>query len=75
LPKDKLLFKIQESKQEFIANKDYLPGQIFEHNGNLAIMCQDLAILPVKVQLEGKKAMSSADFLKGNSWIIGKALE
>ena len=75
LPKDKLLFKIQESRQEFIANKDYLPGQIFEHNNNLAIMCKDLAILPTKVQLEGKKAISSADFLKGNSWIIGKILE
>lgn len=75
LPKAKLLFKIQESEADFVNGGTCLPGQIFNHNGNLAIMCKDLAILPLKVQLEGKKAMSSADFIKGNSWIIGKILK
>lgn len=75
LPKTKLLFKIQKSEQSFLEAPQRLPGEIFVENGALWIKAQDLAIRPEIVQLEGKKALSSTDFLKGNAWIIGKRLE
>jgi methionyl-tRNA formyltransferase len=74
-PKNKLLFKIQKSEQEFLEAPQKLPGEVFIENGVLWIKAKDLAISPTIVQLEGKKALSSADFIKGNSWIVGKILE
>ena len=75
LPKEKILFKIQKSDKQFKDSPKHLPGEIFAENGVLYIKTKDLAIRPEIVQLEGKKALVSDDFLKGNAWIIGKRLE
>lgn len=51
------------------------PGDVFQtKNKNMAVYCKDGAILLEEVQLEGKRAMSSGEFLRGSSSIIGKNL-
>lgn len=75
LPKGKILFKILQVSPNFIEAPQVESGEIFRQDNNLAIKCQDQAIIIEKLQLEGKKPMLAPDFLQGNSWVIGKTLK
>lgn len=75
LPKNKILFKILQVSNNFIEAPQVETGKIFLQDNNLAIKCQDQAIIIEKLQLEGKKPMLAQDFLQGNSWVIGKNLK
>jgi len=74
LPNNKLLFKILKSEQLPIDNQAPT-GQLFLNNNQLAIKCGDYGLILSEVQLEGKKPMMANEFLKGNSWVIGKILK
>ncbi len=75
LPKKKILFKILQVSNNFIEAPQIESGKIFLQNNNLAIKCQNKAIVIKKLQLEGKKPMITPDFLKGNDWVMGKILK
>jgi len=75
LPKKKILIKILEVDNNFLEAKDIKSGEFFLHNKNLAIKAQDQALIIKKLQLEGKKEIEATEFIRGNSWIIGKKLE
>lgn len=52
-----------------------IPGDVFQtQDKKMAVYCKDGAILLEEVQLEGKRAMSSDEFLRGNYSVIGKNL-
>jgi len=53
---------------------EYTPGQVFLHNQQLAIQCGQNALIIKKLQLEGKKAMTAEDFLRGQQNFIGQTL-
>lgn len=75
LPKNKLLFKIIKSEKEIIEDKQHQAGELFLNNNKLVLKCSDAGLVLKEIQLAGKKAMTSKEVLKGNSWIIGKILE
>ncbi|MFH1597732.1 MAG: methionyl-tRNA formyltransferase [Patescibacteria group bacterium] len=50
------------------------PGLVFLHNDEMAIGTTDQSLIIKKIQLEGKRVMLSADFLKGYQDIIGDSL-
>lgn len=52
-----------------------VPGQASEEGRDLAVQCQNKSLIIKKVQPEGKPAMNSSDFLKGNPDIKGTILK
>jgi methionyl-tRNA formyltransferase len=75
LQKNKISFKILQLGVNFIEAPEIESAEIFLKENRIAVKCQDKAVIIEKMQLEGKKAMLAPDFLKGNSWIIGKKLK
>jgi methionyl-tRNA formyltransferase len=61
----KIRLKILSSKVEE-KNIESQPGQTKEGENGLLVQCQDKPLLIERMQAEGKPAMSSSDFLKGN---------
>ncbi len=49
-------------------------GQVVKHQGQIAVITGDGLFLPTQVQLEGKKAMSIEDFLRGYPQFIDARL-
>jgi methionyl-tRNA formyltransferase len=61
---EKLILKIyRSSKSNF--NSDLIPGKISVENNSLYIDCFDYRLEILEVQLEGKKRIQVAEFLKG----------
>ncbi len=52
-----------------------VPGQVSEESRNLTVQCQDKSLIIERIQPEGKPAMNSSDFLKGNPDIKGTILK
>jgi methionyl-tRNA formyltransferase len=50
------------------------PGQVAERNGQIAIGTGDGLFLPLRVQLEGRKAVSIEEFVRGYPQFIGETL-
>jgi len=75
LPKKEILFKILKAGEIVDKNEKLENGQLIKINQKLGISCQDKILTIEQLQLEGKKASSSEDFLKGNSWVLGKVLK
>lgn len=50
-------------------------GQVFESNGDLFVRCVDAAIKLKKLQLEGKRVMEVAEFVRGMKGFVGSRLE
>lgn len=75
LPKTKILFKIIKVNKNLINNNIHQTGELFLYKEKLAMKCKDKAIIIEELQIEGKKAMNTRDFLQGNNWIIGKILK
>ncbi|MFA6428035.1 MAG: methionyl-tRNA formyltransferase [Candidatus Buchananbacteria bacterium] len=47
-----------------------LPGTFFKHHNSLAIACGQNAVLVEKIQPEGKKILTAAEFIAGYSWLL-----
>jgi methionyl-tRNA formyltransferase len=71
-----VLFKILAVRPKIIKIKRHIPGEIFNHNGALAVKSShDQALIISKLQLEGRKAMDVDEFLRGNKGIYGSILK
>lgn len=75
LPKKEILFKILKVGEILDKNEKLENGELLKLGQKLGVSCQDKILVIEEVQLEGKKASSSEDFLKGNSWVLGKILK
>ncbi|MCA9259895.1 MAG: methionyl-tRNA formyltransferase [Planctomycetales bacterium] len=53
---------------------ELLPGQIVQAGPQLLVQCGDAPLEIVRLQPEGKKAMSAAEFLRGTSLARGESL-
>ena len=51
------------------------PGTVVESGKHLAVACGEGLLYLVEVQMEGKKRMSAADFLRGHKVQVGTRLE
>lgn len=75
LPKKEILFKILKAS-EIVDKKENLEnGQLVKIGKKIGVSCQNKILVIDQLQLEGKKASGSEDFLKGNSWVLGKILK
>jgi methionyl-tRNA formyltransferase len=70
-----VLFKILAVRPKPIRTQQHHVGQLFLYNDALAVQCGKNALVIIKLQLEGKKAMEVDDFLRGNQIIIGQVLK
>lgn len=66
--------KILEVDPAIIEINTYKPGKTFLYNSNLAVQCGQNSLLIRRLQLEGKKAMTCEEFLRGYKDSVGKAL-
>jgi methionyl-tRNA formyltransferase len=64
--------KIIKAGKDLVAAAGRNPGEIFAHEGRLAIMCADAALTIETIQIPGKKPADTGSFLRGNASIIGK---
>lgn len=58
--------KIIEAKNEILNINEHEIGEVFLINGEMAVQCGQDSIVILKLQLEGKKIMTSGDFLRGH---------
>ncbi|MCK4553645.1 methionyl-tRNA formyltransferase [Candidatus Parcubacteria bacterium] len=72
--KDKRL-KITAVQQQPIAINSYKPGKTFIYNNGLAVQCGKDALIIKKLQLEGKKEMTTDEFLRGHRDFVGNVLK
>ncbi len=75
LPKKEILFKILKADEIIDKNEKLENGQLVKLDQKIGVVCQDKILVIDQLQLEGKRASSSEDFLKGNSWVLGKILK
>jgi methionyl-tRNA formyltransferase len=69
-----LLLKIIEVEHRPIKINNYKIGEIFLYGNDIAVQCGQDSLIIKKLQLEGKKAMTSKEFLLGNKELIGQIL-
>lgn len=75
LTEDDKMIKIVTVSSEIISETEYLPGQLFLNENNLAIATTNGALQIESLQLSGKKQMSAKEFIAGNKSFIGKILK
>ena len=63
---DKKIVKIISVDHEILKTNNHKSGESFLNDGRLAIQCGQDALYILKLQLEGKKIMDSAEFLRGH---------
>jgi methionyl-tRNA formyltransferase len=68
------LLKIIGVENNILEINNYKAGEIFLHNGKLAVQCGKNALVIKELQLEGKKAMGGEEFLRGQGDVEGKIL-
>lgn len=66
--------KILEIDPTIINLDTYKPGKTFIYNSNLAVQCGSQALIITRLQLEGKKAMTSQEFMRGYKEFVGTVL-
>lgn len=66
--------KIIAVEHEPIHINDHAPGTVFEHNDTLAVQCKNNALVLTTLQLQGKKPLDAASFLRGNAHILHSVL-
>lgn len=66
--------KILAAQNQPIEINSYKPGKTFKYNAGLAVQCGQDALIVKKLQLEGKNALISEEFLKGQKDFIGSVL-
>ena len=69
------IIKIIAVDSKILAISKYKTGEIFLHDGQLAVQCGQNALIIKKLQLEGKQIADSADFLSGYKNIISNVLK
>lgn len=69
------ILKILEADESIDDFRDKKIGQIFTSNKKLYIKCGQNSLEIKKLQLEGKKPLSSIDFINGNKEIMDKILK
>lgn len=67
--------KIIAVAPDMLDSNRYPAGTLFLEQGRLAIQGGQNALLILKLQIEGKKALPAADFLNGNRDLVGKKME
>lgn len=68
------LLKIISTKNIISIDK-YPVGQVFDFNSDIAVQCAKGAIVLQNIQIEGKRAISANDFIKGYSDFINSILK
>lgn len=66
--------KIISAQTEPIEINSYKPGKTFKYNSGLAVQCGQDALIIKNLQLEGKNALESEEFLRGHKDFIGNIL-
>lgn len=66
--------KIISAQKNTIEINSYKPGKTFKYNNGLAVQCGKDALIIKNIQLEGKNALPSKEFLKGQQNFIGSVL-
>ncbi|MDD4272042.1 MAG: methionyl-tRNA formyltransferase [Patescibacteria group bacterium] len=66
--------KIISAQSQPIEINSYKPGKTFKYNSGLAVQCGQNALIIKSLQLEGKSALLSEDFLRGHEDFIGNML-
>ncbi len=66
--------KILEVDPTIVGLTMHKPGKTFIYNSTLAIQCGEGSLIIRRVQLEGKTAMSSEEFMRGYKDLIGTIL-
>jgi len=69
------IVKIIAVENKPLTVNNHKTGEIFLIDNKLAIQCGQEALVILKLQLEGKKIMNSAEFLRGNQNFISQILE
>jgi methionyl-tRNA formyltransferase len=68
------IIKVLEVEYEPLKINRYKIGEIFLHNGKIAVQCGKDALVIKKLQLEGKKITTSEEFSRGHKELIGEIL-
>lgn len=69
------ILKLWEAKVIELEDNDHMPGSVFEINKEgLVVKCADNGLLITSLQLQGKKRMAAADFLRGYTIEVGSIL-
>ncbi|MDP2737014.1 MAG: methionyl-tRNA formyltransferase, partial [bacterium] len=66
--------KIISAQKQPIEINSYKPGKTFKYNSGLAVQCGRDALIIKSLQLEGKNALTSEEFLRGHKNFIGNIL-
>jgi len=66
--------KIISAQNQPIEINTYKPGKTFKYNSGLAVQCGQNALIIKSLQLEGKSALESEEFLRGHENFIGNIL-
>ena len=66
--------KIIAVQNQPIEINSYKPGKTFKYNNGLAIQCGRDALIIKTLQLEGKNALESEEFLRGHKDFVGSVL-
>lgn len=66
--------KIISAQRQPIEINSYKPGKTFKYNAGLAVQCGCDALIIKSLQLEGKNALTSEEFLRGHKDFIGNIL-
>ena len=66
--------KIISVQSQLIEINSYKPGKTFKYNSGLAVQCGRDALIIKNLQLEGKSALASEEFLRGHENFIGSTL-
>lgn len=66
--------KIISAQSQPIEINTYKPGKTFKYNSGLAVQCGQNALIIKNLQLEGKSALESEEFLRGHENFIGNIL-
>lgn len=67
--------KIIEVKTEILKENNYKTGEIFLNKTELAVQCGNNAVVIEKLQIEGKRIITAAEFIRGHKDLVGKILK
>ncbi len=71
---DKIL-KIKKVENKILKINDFKIGELFKYENKLAIQCKKNALIVLNLQMEGKKEITTKQFLQGYQNKIGKILK
>jgi len=69
------IIKISAVDHNILPENKHKIGEIFLHQGQLAVQCGQNSLLILKLQLEGKRSLPAEEFLRGNKELVGKIIK